>query len=85
MLAAIPDVHFDLTNIVIGPQGVSEEAHVTGTFEQDWLTFKATGGRVAFDVMILFPWNAEAQLFNGERVFVIGLGAEAAGAAGAGG
>jgi hypothetical protein len=45
------------------------------------LTFRATGGRVAFDVMILFPWNAEAQLFNGERVFVIGLGAEAANAA----
>ena len=31
LLSAFPDVHFDLRNIVIGPQGVWEEAHVTGT------------------------------------------------------
>src|SRR4029078_485717 len=31
LLGGFPDIHFDLTNIVIGPQGVCEEADVTGT------------------------------------------------------
>ena len=37
LLTAFPDIHFDLTDIVIGPQGVCEEARVTGTFESEWL------------------------------------------------
>src|SRR5918994_3014189 len=37
LLTAFPDIHFDLTNIVIGPQGVCEEASVTGTHEAKWL------------------------------------------------
>ncbi len=31
LLSAFPDITFDLTDIVIGPQGVCEEADVTGT------------------------------------------------------
>src|SRR3954447_23149719 len=31
LLGAFPDIDFQLTSIVIGPQGVSEEARVTGT------------------------------------------------------
>ena len=73
LLGAFPDVHFDLQRIVIGPQGVWEEAHVTGTFERDWLRFVATGAPVAFDVQILFPWDPVAALFEGERVWVSGL------------
>jgi predicted ester cyclase len=73
MLAAFPDIHFNLQNIVIGPQGVCEEAHITGTFEKDWLTFKASGQPIAFDVIIFFPWDPEKELFSGERFFVIGL------------
>lgn len=68
LLTAFPDIKFDLQNIVIGPQGVFEEAHVTGTFQRDWLRFKATGGRVEFNVAILFPWDAEKKKFRGERV-----------------
>src|ERR687889_1101317 len=37
LLSAFPDIHFDLTNIVIGPQGVCEEARVTGTHTAPWL------------------------------------------------
>ncbi|MGZ4392125.1 MAG: nuclear transport factor 2 family protein, partial [Gaiellaceae bacterium] len=37
LLAAFPDIHFDLTDIVIGPQGVCEEARVTGTQRASWL------------------------------------------------
>ncbi|HZB24363.1 MAG TPA: nuclear transport factor 2 family protein, partial [Gaiellaceae bacterium] len=57
LLGAFPDVHFDLTNIVIGPQGVCEEANVTATHEADWLDYKATGEHVGFGVVIFFPWD----------------------------
>jgi hypothetical protein len=68
LLAAFPDIHFDLTSIVIGPQGVFEEAHVTGTHLKDWLIYPAAGGPVEFDVIIRFPWDEERQKFSGERI-----------------
>jgi len=37
LLTAFPDIHFDLDYIVIGPQGVCEEAVVTATHEGRWL------------------------------------------------
>ena len=37
LLGAFPDIDFQLTDIVIGPQGVCEEADVTGTHEAEWL------------------------------------------------
>src|SRR5205085_9333816 len=36
LLSAFPDITFDLTDIVIGPQGVCEEADVTGTHLGEW-------------------------------------------------
>ena len=69
LLMAFPDIHFDLQQIVIGPQGVFEEAHVTGTHQAQWLDMPPTGQRIEFEVMILFPWDAEQQLFTGERVY----------------
>src|SRR4029450_4449184 len=36
LLTAFPDIHFDLTDIVVGPQGVCEGAQVTGRHENDW-------------------------------------------------
>jgi hypothetical protein len=59
-----------LTDIVIGPQGVVEEADVTGTHEEDWLEFAATGERVEFRVVIFFPWDPAQKLFRGERIYV---------------
>jgi predicted ester cyclase len=70
LLTAFPDIHFELTSIVIGPQGVFEEANVTGTHRRDWLDFAATGERVAFTVVIHFPWDPERRKFRGERVHV---------------
>jgi predicted ester cyclase len=69
LLTAFPDIRFDLTNIVIGPQGVYEEAHVMATQQGDWLDTRATGGRVEFETVIFFPWDPERQKFRGERVF----------------
>jgi predicted ester cyclase len=70
LLTAFPDIYFDLQNIVIGPQGVFEEAFVTGTYQSQWLDMPSpTGQRVEFAVMILFPWDARRRLFTGERVY----------------
>jgi predicted ester cyclase len=70
LLASFPDIHFDLQNIVIGPQGVFEEAFVTGTYESQWLDMPPpTGQRVEFAVTILFPWDPARKLFSGERVY----------------
>lgn len=70
LLTSFPDIHFDLQNIVIGPQGVFEEAYVTGTYEAPWLDMpEPHGQRVEFNVTILFPWDPEQRLFKGERVY----------------
>jgi len=73
LLTAFADIHFDLTNIVIGPQGVCEEAQVTGTHTGKWLGREPSGEFVEFGVVIFFPWNREARKFAGERVYVEGL------------
>jgi predicted ester cyclase len=70
LLTAFPDIDFSLQNIVIGPQGVCEEADVTATHERDWLDRPATGRPVSFKVVIFFPWDPQARKFSGERVFV---------------
>ncbi|HKC22156.1 MAG TPA: ester cyclase [Gaiellaceae bacterium] len=73
LLAAFPDIHFDLSGIVIGPQGVYEEADVSGTHEADWLGFPPSGERLTWQVGILFPWDPQRRLFRGERVYTAGL------------
>jgi predicted ester cyclase len=70
LLTAFPDIHFDLTDIVIGPQGVCEEARVSGTFESEWVGNAPTGERMTFRVVIFFPWDSERRLFKGEKVYV---------------
>ncbi len=69
LLTAFPDIHFDLQNIVIGPQGVFEEAHVSGTHQAQWLNTPATGKRLEWNVVIFFPWDAAQKKFQGERVY----------------
>ena len=69
LLGAFPDIYFDLQNIVIGPQGVWEEAVVTGTHQGRWLDYEPTGRFVTFQVQILFPWDPALALFSGERVW----------------
>ena len=69
LLSAFPDIHFDLQNIVIGPQGVCEEARVTGTHQGQWLNTPATGKQLAWNVVIFFPWDPEKKKFKGERVY----------------
>lgn len=68
-LGAFPDVKFDLQDIVIGPQGVIEVAIMRGTHQGTWAGMEATGKIVECTIIIHFPWNREAQLFAGERVY----------------
>ncbi len=69
LLGAFPDVVFDLTDIVIGPQGVCEMADVTGTHRGTWLEKPATGKALRWKVVIYFPWDPVAGLFTGEKVW----------------
>jgi steroid delta-isomerase-like uncharacterized protein len=69
LLTAFPDVHFALTDIVIGPQGVCEEADLTATHRAAWLGVPASGERLELRVVIF----CERRLFRGERVYVAGL------------
>ena len=73
LLSAFPDIHFDLTDIVIGPQGVCEEADVTGTHQAEWLGFPPSGEQLAWKVVIFFPWDPSQRLFRGEKVYTAGL------------
>jgi predicted ester cyclase len=69
LLTAFPDIHFDLTDIVIGPQGVCEEARVTGTHKTRWLDYQPSGDQLTWRVVIFFPWDPEQKLFKGEKVY----------------
>jgi predicted ester cyclase len=78
LLTAFPDIRFDLTDIVIGPQGVCEEARVSASHEASWLGAEPTGERLEWSVVIWFPWDAEQRLFRGEKVYVAGIEVPAA-------
>ena len=72
LLTAFPDIHFDLTDIVIGPQGVCEEARVMGTHRAAWLGHEPNPARsehLTWNVVIFFPWDEERGLFRGEKVY----------------
>ena len=69
LLGAFPDIHFDLEYIVIGPQGVCEEAVATGTHQASWLGEPATGRPVTYRVVIFFPWDPVKKKFRGEKIY----------------
>jgi hypothetical protein len=76
LLTAFPDIHFDLEYIVIGPQGVCEEARVTATHEGRWLQHEPSGERLEWRNAIFFPWDPAAKLFKGELVYTDRLDAD---------
>jgi predicted ester cyclase len=69
LLTAFPDIHFDLEYIVIGPQGVCEEARVTAMHAARWLEHEPTGERLEWRNAIFFPWDPAARKFKGEMVY----------------
>ena len=74
LLGAFPDIEFNLTDIVIGPQGVFEMADANGTHQGPWLGNEPTGNHIDFKVVIFFPWDQERRLFRGEKVWFHGDG-----------
>jgi predicted ester cyclase len=68
-LRAFPDVHFDLIDIVIGPQGVIEVAWMAGTHQGEWAGMAPTGQPVRLQIIIHFPWDPAAQKFAGENIY----------------
>ncbi|HEY2916211.1 MAG TPA: ester cyclase [Candidatus Limnocylindrales bacterium] len=70
LFAAFPDNRFDLTDIVIGPQGVFEAATLSATFSGPFAGLQPTGRPVRLAIAIHFPWDAATQRFGGERIFV---------------
>src|SRR5919106_5659807 len=69
LLTAFPDIHFDLEYIVIGPQGVCEEAHVTATQEARWLDQEPSGERLEWRNAIVFPGGPGGGEVKGGVVF----------------
>jgi predicted ester cyclase len=69
LLTAFPDIHFDLEFIVVGPQGVCEEARVTATHKGRWLDYEPSGERLEWRNGIFFPWDPVAHKFRGETVY----------------
>ncbi len=72
LLTAFPDIDFQLTDIVIGPQGVCEEAAVTATQRGEWLGEPPSGKKIAYRVIIFFPWDPLKRKFRGEKVYTDG-------------
>ena len=68
-LGAFPDVKFELTDIVIGPQGVIEVADMTGTHRGEWAGIAPTARPVRLQIIIHFPWDPAAGKFKGENVY----------------
>ncbi len=73
LLTAFPDIRFDLADIVIGPQGVCEEANVSATQQAPWLDVPPVEGRLAWKVVIWFPWDSGQRLFRGEKIYTTGI------------
>jgi hypothetical protein len=69
LFAAFPDNRFELSDIVVGPQGVFEAARLTGTNRGPWAGVPASGLPIALEVLILFPWDPVSRLFLGERIW----------------
>ena len=69
LFGAFPDNRFELTDIVIGPQGVFEVVILTGTNLGPWGGAPPSGLPVRLEVFIVFPWEPATERFSGERIW----------------
>jgi predicted ester cyclase len=69
LFGAFPDNRFDMTEIVVGPQGVFEAARLTATNVGPWAGIPASGLPVDLEVLILFTWDPRTRLFLGEKIW----------------
>lgn len=84
LFAAFPDNRFELAEVVVGPQGVFEAARLTATNLGPWAGIPASGLPVDLEVLILFPWDPQARLFLGEKIWFDASGLDLAPSSSAG-
>ena len=68
LFAAFPDNRFDLTDIVVGPQGVFEAATLGATHLGPFAGLAPSGRPVRLTIAIRFPCDPVARRFTGEAI-----------------
>jgi steroid delta-isomerase-like uncharacterized protein len=66
-VTAFPDFHFDYTHLHHSDEAIVVEGSFRGTHEGLWRGLPATGRRVDFPMLIVFPFEGEAMM--GERIY----------------
>jgi steroid delta-isomerase-like uncharacterized protein len=66
-VTAFPDFHYDHTHIHHADDAIVVEGSFRGTHEGIWRGLPATGRRVDFPMLIVFPFEGEAMM--GERIY----------------
>ena len=69
LLTAFPDIHFDLEYIVIGPQGVCEEARVTATHRPAGSSMSRRGSASSGETRSSSRGIHTEKKFKGEMVY----------------
>ena len=66
-VTAFPDFHYDFTDLHHSEAVIVVEGSFRGTHEGTWRGLPATGRRVDFPMLIVFPFDGERMM--GERIF----------------
>src|SRR4029453_4673484 len=66
-VAAVPDLHFGTEPMHPAEDAIVVEGRYRGTHEGTWRGLPATGRKVDFPMIIVFPFEGEAML--GERIY----------------
>ena len=66
-VTAFPDFHYDYTHLHHSDDAIVVEGSFRGTHEGAWRGLPATGRRVDFPMLIVFPFEGEAMM--GERIY----------------
>ena len=70
-LSSIDDMRWVPQALVIGPQGVLDVVNMTGTLRRPFAGLTGTGGKLALQWVIQFPWVSDARRFRGETIHTI--------------
>jgi predicted ester cyclase len=66
---AVPDMAFDLQDVVIGPQGVLGIADMTGTQKKPFAGIDQCGQKIHWRLINMFTWDPKEEKFSGERIY----------------
>ena len=66
-VTAFPDFHFDFTHLHHSDDVIVVEGAFRGTHEGNWRALPATGRRVDFPMLIVFPFEGDRMM--GERIY----------------